>query len=594
MFTTIRQTYDLLGRDRRGRWLLLAFLALLVSGAEMVVAVLVYTLLALVSNPGEAIDLPVLGDVRSLAGDMDETTLLLSVLGAMAAFFILRGILKIAVSYARARIVHNAGAHLASRLVEGYLSWPYAVHLRRTSSELIRNAHQATQEVISSVVMPLIRLAAELVLVAGMLTVLIWITPGATALAVLVIGSVSIVLLLIVQPRLKRIGQTYHRESQFTLKSLQQSLHGIRDIKILGAEVHFAREYGRSRLKMARSRYLQALVAQLPPVIIETALFGFIISFFAIAIIQGGAAQETLSVLGLFGYVGLRLLPSLQQIIQGLNNLKYASAPVADLHADLWSVEELTPRSQPVDPLPFNEELVVQDLVFRYEGTDEDVLRSVNLRLQPGMQLGICGPTGGGKTTLIDVISGLLEPTSGTVLVDGKSIHDWPREWQRNLGIVPQMVFLLDDSVRRNIALGLPDSSIDNDALYEALELAQLGAFVRSLPDGLDTVVGERGIRVSGGQRQRIAIARALYRRPSVLIFDEGTSALDNATEALLMEAIERLRKSHTVILIAHRLSTVRNCDLVAFIEEGSVTGLGSYDELMEVNSAFRTMASSA
>ena len=594
VLTTIRQTMHLLGHERRGRWLLLALLALVISGVEMVGALLVYTLLALVVDPSGSIELPAVGELRSLAGGVDDQTLLLTVVLAMAAFFLLRGVIKVGVTYLQARVAHNAGARLSNRLVRGYLSWPYAAHLQRNSSELIRNAHQAVQELIGSVILPSIRVVAEMVLILGMLVVLVAIAPAATALAVLVIGSAAVLLVLVIQPRLKRIGQAYHQAAGASLASLQQSLHGLRDVKLLGREEYFAKRYGRSRLRMARSRYLAATAAQLPTIVIETALIGFILLFFGLAITRGGAAQETLSVLGLFGYVGLRLQPSLQQIIQGLNSLKYAAAPLEDLHADLVAVEALQLPSRNVEPLPFEQGLVLDHVSFRYEGADREAVRDIDLVIRPGQQIGICGPTGGGKTTLVDLMTGLLEPTAGQIRVDGHDLRDHARAWQAALGVVPQMVFLVDDSLRRNIALGVPDGEIDEADLGQAIELAQLDEFVGSLPQGLETQVGERGIRVSGGQRQRIAIARALYRQPAVLVFDEGTSALDNATEAKLMEAIERLRGRHTIVLIAHRLSTVRAADQVIFVEDGRLAGHGTYEELLTRNPSFRMMAASS
>ena len=593
MLTTLRQTFDLLGRDRPGRWVLLIVLALLVSGFEMLGAVLIYTLLALVVDPGGSIELPLLGDVRELFTGVEEPTLLLGIVATMGGFFLLRGIFKVGATYVQARIAHNAGVRLSNRLVEGYLSWPYAAHLRRPSSELIRNGHQAVLDVIGQVVLPVIKVFAELALVLGLLTVLVAIAPAATAMAIVVVGGAAVVLLLIIQPRLKRLGAINHHESQVTLAALQSSFHGIRDIKILGRERFFARVYGRSRGRMARARYLQTTAGQLPPVIIETALLGFILLFFAFTIVQGDGAQQTLSVLGLFAYAGLRLQPSLQVIIQGLNNLKYASAPLADLHADLRKIQAQGPSQTRVEPLPFTERLAMEQVQFAYERADRPALDGIDLTIRPGEQVGICGPTGGGKTTLVDVLTGLLEPTSGRVIVDGQDLREHARAWQRNLGIVPQMVFLTDDTLRRNIALGVPDDQIDEDALNEAIHLAQLDEFVASLSQGLETEVGERGVRVSGGQRQRVAIARALYIRPSVLVFDEGTSALDNATEALLMASIEHLRGDHTIILIAHRLSTVRHCDRVVFLEAGRIAGLGTYDELVRDNATFRAMAGS-
>ena len=253
----------------------------------------------------------------------------------------------------------------------------------------------------------------------------------------------------------------------------------------------------------------------------------------------------------------------------------------------------MTRQPQARETLVLRDRWEVEEVNFTYEGADRPALEEVTLTIAPGEVVGICGPTGGGKTTLVDVITGLLEPTSGRVSVDGHDLREYDREWQRNLGIVPQMIFLTDESLRRNIALGVPTREIDETAVREAVELAQLSSFVDSLPAGLDTVVGERGVRVSGGQRQRIAIARALYRRPQVLIFDEGTSALDNQTEADLMRALERLRGDHTIVLVAHRLSTVRDCDRIVFLDKGRIAGLGTYDVLAETNAGFRRLTAS-
>jgi ATP-binding cassette, subfamily B, bacterial PglK len=590
VWTTLRQTYDLIGRERRGRWVLLVVLSLVVSGFEMLGAVLVYALLALVVEPAGGINLPVMGDLREVFGGVEERTLLLGVVVAMSMFFCMRSIVKVGATYAQSRIAHNAGAQLSTRLVRGYLRWPYAAHLRRSSAELIRNGHQAVSEAINQVVLPVIRVVAEALLVLGMLVVLVVLAPAATGLAVLVIGGAVGLLLAVIQPRLKRLGRVNHRESRATLAALQQSLHGLRDIKILGREAHFAQVYGASRQRMARAKYLQTTAGQLPSIVIETSLLGFILLFFALVLLREGDAQGSLSVLGLFGYVGLRLQPSLRDIVSGLNHLKFSAAPLEDLHADLVAVKRTEQLGPEPAPLPFRHALALEHVGFHYEATERPALRNVNFSVRPGEQIGIAGPTGGGKTTLVDVIAGLLEPTEGRVTVDGVDLRSHARAWQRNLGVVPQMVFLTDDTLRRNIALGVADALIDEEAVVEAVRLAQLEQFIASLPDGLDTTVGERGVRISGGQRQRIAIARALYRRPSVLIFDEGTSALDNATEAQLMGAIERLRGDHTIILIAHRLSTVRSCDRVVFIEQGQVTGLGTYDELARDHALFRSM----
>ena len=592
MLTTAKQVLHLLSREPRGRWVLLLVLALLVTATEMVGAVLVYTLLSLVADPGGSVDIPVLGDARALADDIGERSFLLVTLGVMAGFFVFRGGLKVTTAYAKSRIAHNAGARVSTRLIEGFLSWPYARHLRRTSAELIRNGHQVVMETVRQILLPMLTVFAESLVVVGLLIVLVVIAPVASGLAVLVVGGAALLLLLVIHPKLKTLGRTHHRESARTLKVMQEAFGGIRDVKLLGRERFFARRYGRSRMRMARAKYLRSAVEQLPPVVTETALIGFILLYFALVIVQRGEAQGTLSVLGLFAYAGLRLQPSLQQVVKGLNNLKFATASVEDLDRDLRSVEALQPQDENVEPLEFTRSWELHDVRFRYEGAAEDALVGVNLSLRPGEQIGICGPTGGGKTTLVDIMTGLLEPTDGVVTVDGHDLRDVRRRWHRALGVVPQMIFLTDDTVRRNIALGVPDHEMDEAAVEEAVRMAQLEQVIAELPHGLDTVVGERGVRISGGQRQRLAIARALYRRPQVLIFDEGTSALDSTTESHLMAAIEGLRGKRTIVLIAHRLSTVRQCDRVIFVEQGEVSDIGTFDELVSRNDRFRDMAS--
>ena len=588
--TTVRQAMYLLGRENRGRWLLLIVVALISSGVEVVGAALVYVLLGLIADPGGGASLPVVGDVRELV-PVEQDTLLLGLAGLMGAFFVLRAVVHVGEIYLQNRIGHNAGARLATRLVKGYLSMPYAFHLTRTSSDLIRNSHQAVKDLVSQIFIPLIRVAAETILVLGMLGLLVVLAPAATGLAVVVIGGTAVIMLRFVQPRLKRIGTRAHALQRETLGTLQQSFHGVRDIKVLGAEAAFAQRYGKARAQLARASYLKSTATDLPKTVMELALLGFILLVFGVSIAFEGGAGATLSVLGLFAYAGLRLQPSLQKIISGLNNLKFASAPIEDLDRDLRTIGALDPPRSNVMALPFERELRLTDVAFRYEAGHRDALSGIDLQVKPGQVLGICGPTGGGKTTLVDVMTALLEPTRGTVTVDGSDLREHAREWQRNLGVVPQMVFLTDDTLRENIALGISRKQIDEDAVNEAVDLAQLREFIDSLPEGLDTVVGERGVRVSGGQRQRVAIARALYRRPSVLVFDEGTSALDNTTERELMSALARLRGDHTILLIAHRLSTVKDADGIVFLEDGRITGSGTYSELIDANAAFRELA---
>jgi ATP-binding cassette, subfamily B, bacterial PglK len=589
--STPKKAVHLLQQERPIRWVLLVVMALVASGLEIVGAALVFALLGLVSGQAADVSLPVLGDVNALLGLSDDS-FLLAAIAVMALFFVIRGIVHVVRVYVQERVVQNAGARLSTRMVEGYLSLPYPFHLRRNSSDIIRNAYQAVDELISRIYIPIINIAAEGVIVIGMLALLLVLAPGATLLAVVVLGVAAAVLLVLVQPRIKRLGQVAHRMRRETLATLQQSLQGIRDVKLLSRERAFAGTYGQFRITLARSNYLVTALYSLPAVIMELALLAVILSIFGFTVVRGTTAQEALPVLGLFAYAGLRLQPSLHKIIAGANQMKFASAPLDDIFADLQVIEARADLGEAARPLQFTSALALEGVYFRYEGAARDAIEDINLEIRPGEVIGICGATGGGKTTLMDVIVGLLPPAAGRVTIDGTDLQGTVRRWQASLGVVSQAVFLTDETVRQNIALGVPEDRIDDEAISEAVQLAQLDDFVKSLPAGLQTVVGERGVRVSGGQRQRIAIARALYRRPSVLVFDEGTSALDNTTERELMGAFDRLRGKRTILMVAHRLTTVKGADRIFYLEDGKLSGVGTYDELVRSHAGFRRLAS--
>lgn len=586
----VRRAMYLIGRENRGRVMLLVPLAVVMSGFEVLGAALVYALVSLATGATPELELPLLGRISDYVA-VEGAALTVGIAVGMGLFFVALMGAKIGHTYVQTRLVQNMGARLSAKLNAGYLAMPYPFHLRRNSSDLIRNANQVVRDVFSQAITPMVKVIAEVVLTVGMLALLVSVSPLATGMAIVVLGATSLVLLKVVRPWLKRLGARAHTLNAETLKTLQQSYHGIRDVKILSGERAFARRYARDQRALARTAYLRSTIKQLPKSLVELALIGFILAFFTVMVLIGRDTPETLAILGLFAYVGQRLQKSTEGILSGINQLQYAQAPIDQLHDDLEEIRLHSESLDDIDPLPFEREISVNDVVFRYETSSDFALDHVSLRIVKGEVVGICGPTGGGKTTLVDVISGLLCPTEGSVTIDGVDLRSNERAWQLHLGVVPQMVYLIDGSLRDNVALAEPADQIDEQAVEEAIKLAQLRDFVDRLPNGLDTIVGERGARVSGGQRQRVAIARALYRRPSVLIFDEGTSALDNVTEREVMNALERLRGEHTILLIAHRLSTVRNADKVVLMRDGRVEATGTYEALMESSPEFADLA---
>jgi ATP-binding cassette, subfamily B, bacterial PglK len=465
MIHGIRKYTDLVGFDEKFRWVLLVFLALVVSGFEAVSALLVYVLLGMVSGTDQAYVLPLVGDIEQIMPVDDERSLMVWMAGVVAFFFIARGSVILAKIYATLRVLEIAGARLSRRLASGYLSMPYAFHLRRNSSELIRNAYSTAEDLVHKAFYPAVKIVSEGIIVLGLLAVLVFTAPAATALVVFLVGPAVLVMMAAVQPRLRALGREKQDLTKSSLQSLQQSLGGIRDIKLLGREPYFEDDFGRMREALARTRYRHAVFDAIPIVGLETLLVLLIAGLFAATVIVGGTPAEAVPLLGLFAYATFRLKPSVSGIVNAANSLRYASAGFDDVSDDIaltasWASK--SPQEDEVPPLPFENEIHFDGVSFRYEGADTDALVDIDLRIRRGESIGIVGPTGGGKTTLIDILLGLLEPTSGTVRVDGVDIRDHPAAWRKNLGMVPQDLFLADDTLRRNIALGLDESDIDD------------------------------------------------------------------------------------------------------------------------------------
>jgi len=579
-------------RGQRAKWFAVTVLGLAVAAAESVSAILIAVLVdAMMQTSTTSFDLPILGDVREILPGSTPADQLRVLAIAIAIFFLLKAGLTLTKNYVQARVAQNTGARLANRLFEGYLTMPYSFHISHNSSELMRNASWAADEVVSNFLTPLANLITQGAMLVFLLGVLIAAAPTVTLVTIGLLVPLVLLSLRAVASILHRLGNVTKHSVKETLSSLQQSLAGIRDIKVLGRERFFAEEFRHNRQLLARAKYMYPTVSSIPSLVIETLLVVFILGFVAFGSAGSGVAGASLPVLGLFAYAGLRMIPAMSAIVSAVNQIRYGGAAVQTVatNLDLIDAESEPLPTDPAIPMAFSAGLALEGVEFSYE-TSAEVLRRVDLVIHRGESIGIVGTTGAGKSTLLDLILGLLAPTAGEIKVDGQALHEDLRSWRACLGLVPQSIFLLDDTVRRNIAYGIMDSEIDERALNEAVELSQLSAFIDSLPEGLDTVVGERGIRISGGQRQRVAIARALYRKPEVLIFDEGTASLDNLTEAALLRALEDLKGTHTIITVAHRLTTVKSCDRIILLADGKIVDEGNYEELRTRNVTFREM----
>lgn len=590
----MRRAVALIPRKERGRWVLLILLTLAGGVVEAAAGIFVLLFMRLVSDPRGSLQAPLVGDLRERFAGTDNASLIRTLALTMAAFFVFRALFLVAQAYLQYRIALNAGARLSARLLEKYVKAPYEFHITRNSSQSIRNAHESADVVARLAWLLGVTALSDLLIALGIVAVLIAAAPVVSLSVGVGMTLVAVALFRVVQPRVSTLGQKQQEMSQASLQSLQQSLSSVRDMKIMHAEDHFVSEFSTKRRGLAHAMYAAASLQSVPRTVIETAGY---VGLLAVVILAGTSAgdNKALPLIGLFAYAVLRLLPAVNRILSGVSTIRFADAAINNVYEDLL-VDEPSPAQLDAGTttpagLAFRHELRVEDVTYRYPGQADAALAGVSLQIRRGAFVGIVGATGGGKTTLVDILTGLLPPTSGRVTVDGVDIAEATQAWQSHLGVVSQSINLSDDTLRRNIAFGVADAQIDDSKVAEAARAAQLDEFVRSLPEGYETQVGERGVRVSGGQRQRVAIARALYRGPDVVLFDEGTSALDNATEAAVVAALHQLRGTRTIMVVAHRLSTVRDCDNIIVVEKGRVVAQGCYEELLQTSSSFRLLA---
>lgn len=580
----------LIPKGQRAKWGLVAFLGIALAFAESLAAISIAVLVDAMTADGESsIDLPILGNVMEWLPGANEQEKLWFLAGGLATFFILKAGLAFLEVYTRERVAENTGARIGSRLFAGYLRMPYLFHIRHNSSELIRNASWATDEVVRSFLKPMAKILTQVSMLVFLTSVLIASAPSATLITIGVLGPLTWIVVRLVKPSLHRLGKETKHAVQLALRSLQQSLHGIRDVKVLKRERFFSREYRSTRYELARAKYKYPSISEIPRLTIETLLVIAILGFVAFG--SGIGDQASLALLGMFAYAGLRIMPAMSAIVSAVNRIRYGTSVAETVAEDLTMVETEAGRSATTSEtdVTFTDSLKLSNVNFRYD-PDHVTLRDIDLEIQPGEIIGIVGETGAGKSTLLDLLLGLLTPTSGRIALDGHDLREVLSGWHEMIGLVPQSIYLLDDTIRRNIAYGVRDQDIVDDHVLAAVKLARLERFVESLPQKLDTVVGEQGVRLSGGQRQRVAIARALYRRPQVLILDEGTASLDNVTEAELMRSIDPLKGSMTIIMVAHRLSTVQECDRILLVSDGGIADQGTFEDLRKRNLEFRKM----
>ena len=500
-----------------------------------------------------------------------------------------------------------AGCELSKTMFSVYLNHPYLFFLNRNSTELVQNTLFEIGRLVNSILNPALTLISRLVIAFSIIVLLVIINPLIAVSSTIVLGGAYVFIFLLVRRTLARTGQEVSKENARRFQVAYETFGSIKDIKILGREQAFFNLFSIPVERYSRLQAQSQMITLLPRYAMETLAFGgIIVIVITLLSMGGGSLSKTLPLISLYALAGYRLMPMLQQIFSSWSTIRFNLPAVDIIVSDIESLPDLISDSREktnirkipdvpglvTGPLPLTREIRFEDVSFVYPGRNEPVLDRLTVSIPVNASVGIVGSTGSGKTTTLDILLGLLDPSSGCLLVDGVPVTgDNRRRWQRSIGYVPQQIMLIDDSVRKNIAFGVTESLIDMGRVIQAARLAHLHDFIQSeLPQGYETGIGERGVRLSGGQRQRIGIARALYHDPAVLVLDEATSALDNMTEAVIMEALSTLSRQKTILMVAHRLTTVRECDIILVMDRGRILDIGTYDELLDRSGLFSSM----
>lgn len=584
--------------ERRDKIIGAGLLGMMILGGlfEALGVALLFPFLALVNDPSavERSDLlQSIGDIFGLSGTRD---LLIMVAALILAITVFKAIYMTVLLRLQYRYIFRLQEDVSRRLFSAYLFSPYTFHLKRNSAELLRNASTEVFLVFMHVLAPLSVMVVEVTVVLILVGILVVVSPGPALAALAVLAAFIAGSQIIAFRRLGEHGTRQVAEQAEMMRWVNQGLGSIKETKILGREGYFASAYGVSTARYADALRFLRVATEVPRVVLEGILVGGIVCVVIVLLATGTDLDEVLPTIGLFGLAAIRLMPSSSRILAGVSSVRFFAAalnPVADDLRELDRIRTEQNRAAVSGDGHFEEigEIKLENVGYRYEGASAPALEGISLSIAAGESIGFVGPSGAGKTTLVDLLLGLLTPSAGRVLVGGVDVAPRLASWQRCVGYIPQPVYLMDDTIRRNVAFGLPDSEIDDERVRKALRSAKLMEFVGDLPEGLDSSIGEHGTRISGGQRQRIGIARALYHDAQVLVLDEATAALDNATESEVTRAIAQFGGDKTVITIAHRLSTVRDCDRLYFLMNGRLKAVGTYDELVRSNDAFREMA---
>jgi ATP-binding cassette, subfamily B, bacterial PglK len=584
----------------RGRFWLLVLITFVLSAIEAASVLSILPFLQLISSPELLRTNGVYAWIYDTFGFQSERQFMIWVGLVVFAITVVGLVMKMATLWITTRFALMRSYSFSSRLLTSYLHQPYEWFLSRHTSSLGTAILSEVNEVVSGSLLPAVRIIPSIFTAVLLIAALCLLEPVIALGSALVVVTIYGGVFLMIRKLMQRLGRIRLEANRERFHSVQESMGGVKELKVIGLEDVYLTRFRKAAYRMARVQTTADILSNVPRYALEGIAFGGMIVLVLFLLIQRGAdINAMVPTLGVIAAAGLRLIPALQTIYYLFTSLRQGVPTLESVHHDMVGLDQehanARSRREEIPLRPLTQQLELAGIRYAYPGTERSALRGLDMAIQANTTIGIVGGTGAGKTTLVDIMLGLLDPAEGEMRVDGEVISaETRRAWQKTLGYVPQTIFLSDGTVAQNIAFGHAPDQIDHSAVERAARIAALHDFVSTeLPDGYDTPVGERGVRLSGGQRQRVGIARALYHDPALLILDEATSALDNLTERAVMEAVHSIAGQKTIVMIAHRLSTVRNCDRIFILRDGRVAASGRYDELVQNDEEFRKMVAS-
>jgi ABC-type multidrug transport system fused ATPase/permease subunit len=606
---SILKLISILSKQERRRLILIAVATLCVSIMGLVEVGSVAPFMAVATDPDIVNSQPQLAFLYRLGGfdsRSDNIVDFMIFLGIVIfTVIVIVTVFKLGISYISQRYIQNRRYTLGVRLFKQYLYQPYQFFLSRNTSELSKNILSEVDMVINGIMRPAIQIFINGVMAIAIFILLILLNPLMAIFTTSFFGLLYFGVYFFTRHLVDRRGKIAREFNRRRFKISAEAFGGIKDMKILGKESFFVDEFDSNAKRYVISQREAFFYSTIPGQFIHSMVVGFALAMFIILLAMNGSLVGILPLFSVYAFSTMRLIPNIRGIFSNLSTIRYNSHTIDALYSDITTLilpaDLIAKEAAGVKVMPFTRKIELRGIEFSYPSSREPVLKSINLTIAKNTAIAFEGMTGCGKTTLVDVIMGLLAPSGGSVNVDGVPVlkpfdgrdnRAAIAPWQRNFGYVPQQIYLSDQSVAANIAYGIPEILRNAAAIEKAARIANLHDFiVDELPDGYDTLIGERGIRLSGGQRQRVGIARALYHDPDILVMDEATSALDSITEDAVMDAINNLMRTKTIIIIAHRLTTIQECDTIYCMEQGRITASGTYGELLETSPQFRALA---